>query len=119
VGRSLSQWSRPAGKQPATARLGWRPWRTAAVNMVGYVSLLAGSVLKLYGLDLRLLHNLPGGLCALLLPRWLMVRGFRRTTLATALCAHVYSEGERFQGSGAAGCLFMALTVRFSVAPPP
>ena len=56
----------------------------AALGLVGYVSLLAGSVLELYGLELRLLHNLPDGLFALLLPRWRIVRGFRSTALAAA-----------------------------------
>lgn len=51
---------------------------------MGYATLLAGSVLELYGLDLRLFHNLPGGLFALLLPLWLIVRGFRSTALTAA-----------------------------------
>lgn len=55
----------------------------AALGLVGYATLLAGSVLELYGLDLRLLHNLPGGLFELFLPLWLLGRGFNQTVLST------------------------------------
>lgn len=48
----------------------------SALGLVGYAALLVGSVLELYGLDLRLLHNLPGGLFELILPLWLLARGF-------------------------------------------
>jgi hypothetical protein len=51
----------------------------SALGLVGYASLLVGSVLELYGLDLRLLHNLPGGLFELILPLWLLVRGLNQT----------------------------------------
>jgi hypothetical protein len=53
----------------------------AVLGLVGYASLLAGSVLELYGLNLRLLHNLPGGLFELILPLWLLVRGFNHAPL--------------------------------------
>lgn len=55
----------------------------SALGLVGYATLLAGSVLELYGLDLRLLHNLPGGLFELFLPLWLLGRGFNQTVLST------------------------------------
>ncbi len=35
------------------------------------------------GLDLHLLHNLPGGLFELFLPLWLLGRGFDQTVLST------------------------------------
>ena len=38
-------------------RMGLIPQWPAALGLVGYVSLLADSVLELYGLDLRLLHT--------------------------------------------------------------
>lgn len=55
----------------------------SALGLVGYATLLASSVLELYGLDLRLLHNLPGGLFELFLPLWLLGRGFNQTVLST------------------------------------
>ncbi len=56
----------------------------SVLGLVGYASLLAGSVLELYGLDLRLLHNLPGGLFELVLPLWLLVRGLNQTLPSAA-----------------------------------
>jgi hypothetical protein len=54
----------------------------SALGLVGYATLLVGSVLELYGFDLRLLHNLPGGLFELILPLWLLGRGFNQTLLS-------------------------------------
>jgi hypothetical protein len=54
----------------------------SALGVVGYAALLAGSVLELYGFDLRLLHNLPGGLFELILPLWLLGRGFNQAVLS-------------------------------------
>lgn len=56
----------------------------SALGLVGYATLLVGSMLELYGLDLRLLHNLPGGLFELILPLWLLGRGFNQTVLSTS-----------------------------------
>ncbi len=48
----------------------------SALGLVGYTTLLVGSVLELYGINLHLLHNLPGGVFELILPLWLLARGF-------------------------------------------
>jgi len=48
--------------------------------------------LELYGLDLRLLHNLPGGIFELLLPLWLIVRGFKSSALAAELGGSTQGE---------------------------
>ncbi len=48
----------------------------ALLGLVGYAALPAGSVAQLLGVDLQMLHFLPGGLFEFLLPLWLLVRGF-------------------------------------------
>lgn len=56
----------------------------AGLGLLGYAALLAGSALELAGLDMRLLHNLPGGIFELLLPIWLLVKGFGGAALGPA-----------------------------------
>ena len=55
------------------------PRALALLGLVGYAALLVGSALELYGFDLQLLHNVPGGLFELLLPLWLIAKGFGPT----------------------------------------
>ena len=45
-------------------------------GIVGYVTILCGSVLEVMGLDMRLLHTIPGGLWELFIGVWLIVKGF-------------------------------------------
>lgn len=52
------------------------PRLLAALGLIGYAALTIGSALELYGLDLHLMHNLPGGVFELALPIWLLARGF-------------------------------------------
>ena len=53
------------------------PRGLAILGVVGYLSLALGSGLELYGINLNLLHNIPGGIFELILPIWLLVRGFQ------------------------------------------
>ncbi|WP_129677503.1 DUF4386 domain-containing protein [Candidatus Chloroploca sp. Khr17] len=46
------------------------------LGLIGYAALLIGSVLEIFGQDLQLIHNLPGGIFELILPIWLIVKGF-------------------------------------------
>lgn len=64
------------------ARLVPRP--LAALGLVGYVALVAGSVLELSGVDPQMMHFIPGGLFELLLPLWLIVKGFNSQPLSAA-----------------------------------
>jgi hypothetical protein len=45
-------------------------------GFIGYVSFLGGSMLEILGLNLQLLHTLPGGLWEISLGVWLIVKGF-------------------------------------------
>lgn len=56
------------------------PRPLAALGFAGYVALLVGSGLELAGLNLQMLHYVPGGLFELILPLWLIVKGFNATT---------------------------------------
>lgn len=52
------------------------PRPLALWGLVGYLVLLAGSVLQILGLDLHSLHAVPGGLWELAIGVWLIVKGF-------------------------------------------
>jgi hypothetical protein len=52
------------------------PRLVAGWGLVGYASLLCGSVLQVLGFDLRLIHTIPGGLWELFIGVWLIVKGF-------------------------------------------
>ncbi len=48
----------------------------AVWGLVGYATILCGSLLEVMGFDLRLLHTIPGGLWELFIGVWLIVKGF-------------------------------------------
>ena len=59
-------------------------------GLVGYATILGGSVLEVLGFNLSLIHTIPGGLWELFIGVWLLAKGFRssptlsaRTTAAT------------------------------------
>lgn len=60
------------------------PRPLAALGFAGYVALLVGSALELTGLDLQMLHYVPGGLFELILPLWLIAKGFNATAAPAA-----------------------------------
>ncbi len=60
------------------------PRPLSALGLLGYTALLVGSVLEIFGFDLQLLHNLPGGFFELALPIWLLVKGFDSAALAAS-----------------------------------
>lgn len=55
----------------------------SVLGLIGYAALLIGSSLELFGLDLYMLHYVPGGLFELTLPIWLIVKGFNSSTIAS------------------------------------
>lgn len=57
-----------------TARLVPRP--VAVWGLVGYATILCGSVLEVLGFDLSSIHTIPGGLWELFIGVWLIARGF-------------------------------------------
>lgn len=54
----------------------------AALGFVGYASLLAGGVVQLFGLDLAMMHYVPGGIFEAVLPLWLIAKGFNPRAVA-------------------------------------
>lgn len=48
----------------------------AAWGFLGYMALALGAVLELFGFNMGLLYAIPGGLFELVLPAWLIVKGF-------------------------------------------
>jgi hypothetical protein len=61
-----------------------------AWGLVGYATILCGSVLEVIGLNLGLIHTIPGGLWELFIGVWLVAKGFssspvpsERTTSST------------------------------------
>jgi hypothetical protein len=52
------------------------PWIVAVWGLVGYATLLGGSVLQIAGFNLNLIHVIPGGLWELFTGVWLIARGF-------------------------------------------
>jgi Domain of unknown function (DUF4386) len=48
----------------------------AALGFIGYAALFAGGLVELFGLNLNMIQYLPGGLFELILPLWLIVKGF-------------------------------------------
>lgn len=58
------------------------PRPLAALGFVGYAGLFIGSTLELVGVDLMMLHYIPGGLFEFLLPVLLIFRGFNPAAIA-------------------------------------
>ncbi len=59
------------------------PRPMAALGFIGYVALLMGSAVELFGFNLNMMHFLPGGIFELILPLWLIVKGFSPSAIAS------------------------------------
>jgi len=59
------------------------PRAMAVLGFVGYAALFIGGVFELFGLNLSMVHYLPGGLFELVLPIWLIVKGFTSPAIAS------------------------------------
>ncbi len=51
----------------------------AAWGFLGYIALLTGAVLEIFGLKVGLMYSVLGGLFELALPIWLLVKGFEES----------------------------------------
>lgn len=49
-------------------------------GLIGYVTILCGSVLECLGFDMHLIHTIPGGLWELFIGVWLLARGFNSSS---------------------------------------
>jgi hypothetical protein len=68
------------------------PRPLAVLGMISYASLFIGSVFELFGLNLNMLHFVPGALFEFLLPLWLFVKGFNLSTVASNAATSERSE---------------------------
>jgi hypothetical protein len=57
------------------------PQFLAVWGLVGYVTILCGSVLEVLGFNLHLIHTIPGGLWELFAGVWLIVKGFNTSEI--------------------------------------
>jgi hypothetical protein len=56
----------------------------AVWGLVGYATILLGSVLEVLGFNLNLIHTIPGGLWELFIGIWLIVKGFNTPAVVHA-----------------------------------
>jgi Domain of unknown function (DUF4386) len=59
------------------------PRSIAVLGLIGYAALFIGSSLELFGLNLSMIHFVPGGLFELIFPIWLIVKGFNPSAIAS------------------------------------
>lgn len=59
------------------------PRPLSILGMVGYAALFVGSTAEILGVNLYLIHYIPGGLFELILPIQLIFRGFNQPAIAT------------------------------------
>lgn len=57
------------------------PQFVAVWGLIGYATILCGSVLEVLGLDMHLIHTIPGGLWELFIGVWLIVKGFNSSPI--------------------------------------
>ena len=55
----------------------------SVLGLIGYAALLIGSSLELFGLKLYMIDYVPGGLFELILPMWLIVKGFNSSAIVS------------------------------------
>jgi hypothetical protein len=59
------------------------PQLLAVWGLVGYATILCGSVLEVMGFDLLSIHAIPGGLWEMFIGVWLIVKGFNSSAFAS------------------------------------
>src|SRR5215203_6269140 len=59
------------------------PRLVAVWGLVGYATILCGSVLEVLGFDLLSIHAFPGGLWELFIGVWLIAKGFNSSAIAS------------------------------------
>lgn len=57
------------------------PRAMSALGLIGYAALSVGAVLELFGFEVGLILAIPGGVFELILPIWLIVKGFNSPTI--------------------------------------
>jgi len=59
------------------------PRSMSVLGFIGYAALLIGGLLELFGLNLYMIQFLPGGVFELILPIWLIVKGFNSPAIVS------------------------------------
>ncbi len=70
------------------------PRSMSVLGLIGYAALLIGSLLEVFGHDLAMIHYLPGGLFELVLPIWLIVKGFNSSAIVSESAQADLNESE-------------------------
>lgn len=68
------------------------PRLLAALGFVGYAALFAGGLFELFGPNLSMIQYLPGGLFELILPIWLITKGFNSSAVVSK-----FVEGQGYE----------------------
>ena len=63
------------------------PRALSVLGLIGYGALIMGGVAELFGLNVSMMHFLPGNLFDLFLPIWLIVKGFNASVIASQSAA--------------------------------
>jgi uncharacterized protein DUF4386 len=71
------------------------PRSLSVLGLIGYAALLIGSLLELFGHELAMIHYLPGGLFELILPIWLIVKGFSSSAIVSESAQAEMNEGDK------------------------
>lgn len=75
-----------------TSKLVPRP--LAVWGLVGYATILCGSVLEVLGFDLQTIHAVPGGLWEVFIGVWLIVKGFNPSAFVSEPARAAMNEGD-------------------------
>jgi hypothetical protein len=71
------------------------PRAMSVLGLIGYAALLIGSSIELFGLNLYMVHYVPGGLFELVLPIWLIVKGFNSSAFVSESAQADMNESEK------------------------
>lgn len=70
------------------------PRPLAVWGLVGYATILCGSVLEVLGFDLQTIHAVPGGLWEVFIGVWLIVKGFNPSAFVSEPARAAMNEGD-------------------------
>jgi len=77
------------------------PRLVAVWGLVGYATLLCGSVVEVLGFNLHSIHTIPGGLWELFIGVWLIAKGFNSSTIASETAKTEINERDKMSLSEA------------------
>jgi hypothetical protein len=71
------------------------PRSMSVLGFIGYAALFIGSSIELFGINLYMLHFVPGGLFELILPIWLIVKGFNSSAFVSESAQADMNESDK------------------------